>query len=55
MPISKYFKGHGNKVMESMVAKHGAEEGKREFYATANKFHMKPKNHNAMAKRIHGE
>lgn len=44
MPISGYFKGHGESVMASMIAKHGAKGGKAEFYATANKRpSMKPK------------
>jgi hypothetical protein len=42
MPIDKYFQGHGSEVMASMQAKHGAEAGEREFYATANDRGMKP-------------
>ena len=41
MPISKYFKGHGEEVMADMVRKHGAKKGKQIFYATANKRNMK--------------
>jgi hypothetical protein len=37
MPISKYFSGHGNKVMESMKKEYGEKKGKQVFYATANK------------------
>jgi|RhiMethySRZTD1v2_1073278.scaffolds.fasta_scaffold77559_2 hypothetical protein len=37
MPLSKYFGGHGAKVMKSMQAEYGAEKAKRVFYATANK------------------
>lgn len=37
MPISRYFKGHGEEVMRDMKARHGEEEGERVFYATANK------------------
>ena len=37
MPISKYFKGHGEKVMQSMKKQYGEEKGKSIFYATANK------------------
>lgn len=42
MPIGKYFKGSGDKVMQSMKSQYGAEAGKRAFYATANKTGMKP-------------
>ena len=37
MPISKYFKGEGSKVMKSMKDRYGAKKGKQVFYATANK------------------
>lgn len=43
MPISKYFKGKGEEVMEGMEKTYGAEKGKKVFYATANKKGMKPK------------
>lgn len=43
MPISKYFKGSGEKVMKNMTKEYGASEGERVFYATANKKKMKPK------------
>lgn len=42
MPISAYFKGRGEKVMEDMVERYGAKKGKRVFYATANKKGEKP-------------
>jgi len=42
MPISKYFKGSGSKVMSNMKKEYGEEEGKRVFYATANKSNMGP-------------
>lgn len=42
MPISKYFKGHGEEVMSNMTKEYGAEKGKRVFYATANKKGQKP-------------
>ena len=45
MPLSKYFKGHGEKVMSSMQSKYGAEKGKRVFYATANKKGLGPSEH----------
>ncbi len=37
MPISKYYSGHGKKVMASMKKTYGGEKGKQVFYATANK------------------
>lgn len=40
MPISKYFKGHGDEVMSSMDKTYGAKKGKQVFYATANKKKM---------------
>ena len=42
MPISKYYKGSGEKVMKSMTKRYGAKKGKSVFYATANKQGMKP-------------
>lgn len=44
-PISKYFKGHGREVMSNMEKEYGDEEGKRVFYATANKHKKKSKKH----------
>ena len=40
MPVGKYFKGHGEKVMSNMKKEYGEKEGKRVFYATANKRKM---------------
>lgn len=37
MPLSKYYGGHGEKVMAQMVARYGEKKGKQVFYATANK------------------
>lgn len=37
MPLSKYFKGDGEKVMASMMKEYGATKGKQVFYATVNK------------------
>lgn len=37
MPISKYFSGHGEEVMKSMMTRYGRKKGKSVFYATANK------------------
>lgn len=41
MPISKYFGGHGEKVMKSMKKKYGGR-AKEVFYATANKKGLGP-------------
>jgi hypothetical protein len=40
MPISKYFKGHGEEVMSKMKKQYGSKKGKSVFYATANKKSM---------------
>ncbi len=40
MPLSKYYGGHGEKVMKSMKSQYGKEKGERVFYATANKRKM---------------
>jgi hypothetical protein len=37
MPLSKYFKGKGEKVMSAMQKQYGEKKGKEVFYATANK------------------
>ncbi len=37
MPLNKYFKGKGDKVMEAMKKTYGSKKGKQVFYATANK------------------
>lgn len=37
MPISKYFKGHGEEVMSNMKKEYGPKKGKQVFYATSNK------------------
>ena len=37
MPLSKYFKGKGAKVMRSMKKQYGEKKGESIFYATANK------------------
>lgn len=37
MPLSKYYGGHGEKVMRSMKKKYGEEKGEDVFYATKNK------------------
>lgn len=41
MPVGAYYKGKGNKVMRSMQKRYGAKQGKRVFYATANKRGLK--------------
>lgn len=38
MPLSKYFKGSGEKVISSMKKQYGDKKGKSIFYATANKY-----------------
>lgn len=42
MPVERYFKGEGDKVMKSMKKNYGDKEGERVFYATANAKHMTP-------------
>lgn len=43
MPISKYFKGHGDEVMQSMKKTYkDPKKAKSVFYATANKRKQKP-------------
>lgn len=42
MPLSKYYKGHGEDVMSKMKKKYGEEKGERVFYATANKKGLGP-------------
>jgi hypothetical protein len=37
MPLSKHYKGSGEKVMREMKSRYGSEAGKRVFYATENK------------------
>lgn len=37
MPLSKYFSGHGEKVMSNMKKEYGEKKGKEVFYATSNK------------------
>jgi len=37
MPLSKYFKGKGEKVMSAIKKTYGTEKGKKVFYALANK------------------
>jgi len=44
MPISKYFKGSGEKVMANMKGRYGGKKGEEVFYGTANKTGMKPGN-----------
>lgn len=42
MPIHKYFKGDGSKVMKSMKKEYGTKKGKQVFYATAHKMDLMP-------------
>ena len=46
MPLSKHYKGHGEKVMANMKKEYGEEKGERVFYATENK--RKSKEHPAV-------
>jgi len=43
MPVSEYYKGHGDEVMSNMKKEYGSKEGERVFYATANKRGMNRK------------
>ena len=43
MPLKRYFKGEGQKVMAGMKDRYGDEKGESVFYATANKRNMNPK------------
>ena len=45
MPLSKYFKGHGEDVMHSMKKKYGEKKGESVFYATAHKKGLGPSEH----------
>lgn len=42
MPLSNYFKGKGESVMDDMTDRYGEKKGKSVFYATANKKGMAP-------------
>jgi hypothetical protein len=42
VPVSKYFAGHGDKVMSNMQHEYGSKKGENVFYATANKRNAKP-------------
>ncbi len=37
MPLNKYYKGKGDKVMGALRKEYGPEKGKQVFYAMANK------------------
>ena len=37
MPLDKYYRGKGKKVMAEMKREYGDEKGEQVFYATANK------------------
>lgn len=36
MPLDRYFKGHGEKVMANMKKQYGSKKGEQVFYATVN-------------------
>lgn len=42
MPLSKYFKGHGEEVMKKMRGKYGSKKGTNVFYATAKARGLEP-------------
>ena len=52
MPVSRYYKGHGEEVMDDMTDRYGAEKGKRVFYATANKRKQRPEDEERVVKRL---
>jgi len=54
MPIGKYFKGNGKKVMANMVKEYGDKEGEKVFYATANKKNQVPMKMLAKPKKKRG-
>ena len=41
MPIAKYYRGHGTKVMKEMKKRYGKKKGESVFYATAAKRGLK--------------
>jgi hypothetical protein len=43
VPVSSYYGGDGEQVLRDMIARYGATEGKRIFYATANARGLTPK------------
>ena len=53
MPLSKYFKGSGEKVMSSMKKRYGEKKGKNIFYATANKKGLSPSDKLKKKKGVH--
>lgn len=42
MPIDRYFKGKGKKVLEDMIRRYGKKRGTSIFYATAKARNMEP-------------
>lgn len=42
MPVGKYFKGSGEKVMKNMKSQYGDKKGESVFYATAKKKGVEP-------------
>lgn len=53
MPVSKYFKGRGEKVMRSMKKRYGKDKGESVFYATANKRKKKKKSDDSGTGSMH--
>ena len=54
MPIDRYFKGEGEKVMAKMKDKYGEEKGERVFFATAKKKGGKAKGKKGRRYRLNG-
>lgn len=50
-PIGKYFGGKGKQVLSDMQNRYGTDDGKRAFYATANKQGQTPDDKPKPAKR----
>lgn len=50
-PLARYFKGKGRQVMNGMQDRYGKDDGKKAFYATANKRGMTPNDNDADDKK----
>lgn len=50
MPLAKYYRGHGQEVMDDMKERYG-ERAESVFYATANKKGMTPSKGDGTKKR----
>lgn len=54
MPLGRYYKGKGERVMSEMVKRYGSKRGKEVFYATINKRKKMAKRRAEALKRMHG-